>query len=253
MNISPLLFLGGIGMVLLGITVFVYWKVKSKLDYKPFAYGAVFWAIAIGIKIIIFDGFLPQPIRTVLLPLSPVLFILSLALYYGLRTGILECVLPYFGIKQLGMKKYSFNEAVAFGLGFGCAEAVFVGAIAISNVWAIYSNPFLVLPQSSAAIILLQSENALLFSFLAIFERFCVIAINILASLLIFAALQKNKIAFLLEAVVLKTVLDAGIIAVSNVQVDPLMKFVILEVPVALLAFISFFGIMKISRMKVVG
>lgn len=255
MEISQLLLLGGLGMLAVGAAPLYYWRREKGIEMKFFLLGGLFWLAAILVKVIM-DLSVTGPLRTVMGGMfsgTYTFFIVFLALYFGLRTGLLECGLPYLFSEKAGIRRPSFEQAMAFGFGFGCTEAVALGALSLINVGFIILNPSLLsaMPLRTVEALELQSQNALFFSSIAVLERACTIAVHVLACILIFAALRTGKKAFLIEAIVLKTVLDGGIIIMGSANLDPITNVLAQETPVLLLGLVSVFGIMKVVKMKI--
>jgi len=70
-------------MILVGILPVVYWRKDVELKY--FLFGALTWAVAIGVKVLM------DLVST---------FIIILGIYVGLRTGILENGFTYIASKK---------------------------------------------------------------------------------------------------------------------------------------------------------
>ncbi len=82
---SPLLF-SGIGMILTGVFPVIYWWRKD-VRLRYFLLGALAWALAIGVKVLM-DL---TPLNDFLMRKFTIsTFIIILGIYVGLRTGILE-------------------------------------------------------------------------------------------------------------------------------------------------------------------
>ena len=254
MGISPLLLIAGAGMLFVGAAPIAYWKIKKKVANRFFLLGAVFWAIAFAIKLVM-DFSVTGPIKSTLNLFPYTFFLVLWALYFGLRTGLFECAVPYLLAGKSGLSKVSFNEAMAFGLGFGGTEAMVLGAVSFLSMSVLILNPSLLaqLSPAQAEVLRVSSENALVVSAAAILERASALLIHALACLLVFAAIAQKKPAFLLEAIVLKAVLDGAVVLVRMTELDIMGKLVLVEIPILLLGFVSAFGISKISEMGVIG
>ena len=145
--LSWLYLLQGAGMILVGVVAIVVWHVIKHVEIKYFLYGAALWAAAIGIKVIM-DFTITQPLNSFALSVPPIVVALSvMSLYYGLRTGILECGIPYVAVIKTKLSRVTYDEAVAMGLGFGGIEAILLGA------YALYSTFLLVQPYEALGMI----------------------------------------------------------------------------------------------------
>lgn len=134
---SPLFLLSGIGMMLVAVAAVLLWQ-RGKAPLWAFVgFGALAWVVAVALKAAwavptneyVHSGLqhlLPQSLA------EPVFW-----LYIGLLTGIFECgVTQLFAVKTR-LKKSDWNQAVAFGIGFGGVEAFLLGAVSFIGLLAV--------------------------------------------------------------------------------------------------------------------
>lgn len=125
---SPVYLLSGAGMILVGWGAVVLWKRHYQVPFAFFAWGTAAWTIAVSLKYAVailmktpvetyVRGSFPPPIA------APVLWV-----YIGLLTGIFECGVVLLIVRWVSrIRQARWEEAVAFGMGFGAIEAILVG------------------------------------------------------------------------------------------------------------------------------
>jgi hypothetical protein len=176
--------LSGAGMIAVGAAAVYLWRRRAGVEY--FLFGAVFWAAAIAVKIAL--DLTVTPSLKALLP--PTLTgVLTLGLYYGLRTGIFESGIPY-GAARLAKLKPTFSQAVAIGIGAGAAEAIALGALSLLSVGAFILVPGLLESRSPATQAALQLQFSLPFLPVHVWERLFALFCHVFAMALAMYALR---------------------------------------------------------------
>jgi len=131
--VNPFLLGSGIGMVLVGILSVLYWKRKTNVEMNYFFYGGFVWLIAISIKVVM--DYNLSPFLYDYISLYGILATLIVSgIYVGIRTGILESGISYFFVIKSKLKRAGWKEAIAFGIGFGATESLFVGFSSFSSI-----------------------------------------------------------------------------------------------------------------------
>jgi uncharacterized membrane protein YhfC len=209
--VSYLNLLSGLGMVAVAVVAVAYWYSKKHVKAIYFAYGALFWAVAIAIKLAM-DFTISQPFYSWLSLYLPIdAAVLIAGLYLGLRTGILENGIVYLGVRFSKLKAMSFNDAVAVGIGFGAIEALLLGVLSLLTVYTFLASPDLMafLPAAS------QQQFDLIFMPLPIIERLFTLFGHVFATVLTIYAVKLSDLKWFWIAAVYKTLLD-GMIPLSN-------------------------------------
>ncbi len=238
--ISYLNLLSGIGMIAVGAGAIVYWHVKKHPRIEYFLYGAIFWAIAIAIKLAM-DLTITQPIQSYFkstLPIVVVLLIMSL--YVGLRTGIFESGIVYVAARFLKLSGMRWNDAVAMGIGFGGAEAIILGALSVVEMVVFMGMPtlFYSLPLAT------QDQFALALIPLPIFERLFTLFLHTFAVVLAVYAVKLNDLRWLWLSVGLKTIVDGALPIFSYYTVSlGMYSSIPVEVYIAVIGIISLAGL----------
>lgn len=244
--VNPMLLLSGIGMVLVGIIVPLYWKRKTHVRLNYFLWGAGVWVIAIAVKIVM-DYTITQTLRVSLEPYGLLSVLVVMGLYVGLRTGILESGFSYLAILKTKLKKMNYKEGIAFGIGFGSVEALFLGITSFLNILMFVMFPDIIsfLPEAFQAVIVSQLNASSWIIFGPIIERIFVMFIHVFSTLLVLYAVKNKKIGYLVLSILFKTLVD-GIIPWLVYSMGPITELpnaYIVEIPFIILAIIAYFGI----------
>lgn len=226
MTISYFL-LSGTGMILIGILPVIWWRRKN-VKLKYFLFGALTWALAIGLKILM-D----------LTPLNEFLmrkfiistFIIIIGIYIGLRTGILENGFVYIVSKRIEM---NFRESMAFGIGFGGCEAIVLGILSFTSIlnsdvsWSSAGGPWMIFPP--------------------IIERSFVLFGHIFSCLLVIYSVKVKKIRYFIYSIMYKSPID-GIIPWMHHNIPETVKGAyMMEIPVVIFGIIGLIGIIKLKE-----
>ncbi len=194
-------------MVAVAVVAVAYWYGKKHPRAIYFAYGALFWAIAIAIKVAM-DLTISKPLYSWFYASLPVdAAVLAVGLYLGLRTGLLENGVVYLGVKYGRLKEMSFNDAIAVGLGFGGIEALLLGVISLLTVLAFLAYPYLMdlLPLAS------RQQFEPLFMPLPVIERLFTLFGHVFATVLAIYAVKLADLKWLYVAIVYKTLIDGSL------------------------------------------
>jgi uncharacterized membrane protein YhfC len=126
---SPLFFVTSLGMLLVfGLAVLV-WQRRRPGIWPAVGLGMLAWFVAVVLKFaaaIPLNGLIRRGLTNFLgeTPAS-----LAFWIYVGLLTGVFECGTTLWFAARTRLKAASWNNAVAFGIGFGGFEAFVVGAL----------------------------------------------------------------------------------------------------------------------------
>ncbi len=199
MTYQPFLaYLSSSGPLLVGLLAGIYWQRKRHPRKSAFSWGALTWAVAVGLKFAIAVPLNPPLIRYLTMHFSNSAGTVIFSVYLGLLTGIFECLIPYYAIRFSRLKEYSYNDALAFGVSFGAFEAILVGFYALIKTNGYLGN-LLLLPVGTV-------------------ERLSVIVIHAVTCLLLFVSVRHRQTMYLWFAVTIKTIIDgiAGAFLVSG-------------------------------------
>jgi len=245
-EISWLNLLSGLGMIVVGVGAMVYWYFRKRINPIYFFAGGVLWAVAIAIKLIM-DLTISSGLQLqVMTAFTPLLAVVVLGFYYGLRTGIFECGIPYLAVRYSRLsERLGFGEAVALGIGFGGTEAVLLGIVALASVAALLLTPGGVerLPAS------VLEQFSLIMVPVPILERFLTIFIHTFAIVLVVYAVKRNDFRWLVLSIIYKTLVDGPVPFFYQYPAGMGMSgTVIMELYIAVLAAVGLIGLIWISE-----
>jgi uncharacterized membrane protein YhfC len=244
--VNPYLLIAQIGMILVGLVAIFWWKSKKKVGWKYFGFGALVWIIAISLKVAM-DLTITPSIAAVLNSYGTAVLIAGIGLYVGLRTGFFESGFSYIVIAKTRFRKMNLNQAMAFGIGFGSIEAIFLGLSGAINIVVFILNPSLVssLPAATQASLDLPTITVLA----PIIERIFTLLIHVFSSLLVVYAVVNGKIRYLWYSILFKSLVDGMIPALTSlVNTATVVGLYEIEIPIAILGIFSFYGIKRASR-----
>ena len=126
---SAVFLLTGIGMMAVGLIAVVSWRRRTGASWAAFGLGALAWVGGVAPKFAWatptnalvrqgLDRALPGPVA------APVYW-----LYIGLLTGVFECGMALLFVRRSRLKAAGWDEAMAFGIGFGAVEAFLLGLL----------------------------------------------------------------------------------------------------------------------------
>ena len=128
MTVNPLFLITGAGMIAVGVTSVVFWKVRQKVPLSIFVWGALVWVVGVAAKSAVsvpsqsLIGIVRNTFPTSVA--EPLLWT-----YAGLLTGIFECGATVVFVRMKRFRKLSWDDSVGFGLGFGAIEAILLGIV----------------------------------------------------------------------------------------------------------------------------
>jgi uncharacterized membrane protein YhfC len=244
--INFFLVLGPIGMIAVGVIALAYWRRRSSAALKYFALGGVFWGIAIAIKLVM-DLTITTPLYLSWLPRGQLAALLLLGAYVGLRTGLFECLIPYFGFMARGLRGISLDEAMAVGVGFGAAEAIIIVIPSLAQMLALMLDPSILasLPVDQAQALEAQLSLPTYTVLAAVSERAFVLLVHIFTTLLAFVAASKAKWKPLLGAILFKSALDGPLPLMQTYLGASGLGLLIIEIFVAVMGLIALLGIIS--------
>jgi uncharacterized membrane protein YhfC len=245
---NPFLLLSGIGMMLVAVIAFLYWRKKAALKF--FAYGAIIWVLAIAVKIamdLTITGYIQYALMNAY---TLVTYLIIMGFYVGIRTGLFESGFTYITVLKTKLKKMSFNEAMAFGIGFGGIEAFLLGFFSFINILALIISPDLIstLPADQQEYILGQLNMSTLIIFAPIIERTATMLIHIFAALLVVYSVKQKKFVYFIASFLYKTVVDGMVPLLAFYIGTTMLDVYLIEIPIVILGLIGYLGIVWIKK-----
>jgi uncharacterized membrane protein YhfC len=211
---NPLLILGPIGMILVGVVSSFYWWRRTGAAPKLFLFGGVVWAVSVAPKFIM-DYTISPAIYSWLYAAAGLAGILVFGgLYIGARTGLFECGATYLAAGRSSLGDASGEDAAAFGIGFGATEAVLLAIPSLIQMVSFMTNPGLLdtLPLDQRVQVFAQLNSPTWLAVVPIVERAFTLLAHLYASLLAISAVHPGGRRRLLWAVAYKGALDAPVL-----------------------------------------
>jgi uncharacterized membrane protein YhfC len=211
--INPMFLLSGIGMMLTGLIPVFWWRYRTLVSWRYFLLGAGVWAAAVAVKVALDLTFTPLLVKW----LTGIYAGLGIAIisgaYVGLRTGLLESGLTYLVVLREKLKRMSFEQALALGLAFGCAEAFVLGLLSFLNVAVFLAFPEildLVTPLQRAAI-LEQLTLPDIMVLAPIIERIFTVLVHVFCTVLVVQSVKSGRASYFILSFLYKTLLDGAL------------------------------------------
>lgn len=198
---------------LLPVIVFVYFKRKEKISFKPVIIGAAVFFI--------FAMILERLVHMVVLGNNLITGTLWFTVYGALAAGIFEEVGRFIAFKTVLKNDHEWKDGLAFGIGHGGIEAILIGS-GMNIQYIIYSKLInsgvfdtvigSKVPASQLA--QLQEIKAMLIQasagtfLLGSVERICALAIHLALTMVVLYAVKYRKNIYLLAAILLHALMD---------------------------------------------
>lgn len=234
----------------IGLAVYFYRKYRFTLK-ALFVGAAVFTLTQLLIRIPLLAYLSGQPWFRTLMEDS---IFFSAVIIGGLTAGIFEECGRYLGFRLFLKRELSWGNGLAYGLGHGGIESIIlVGLAYINNIvisLMINSGAFeqFAVPRlgESASLIKSQLVNLPPSIFLAAgVERFLTLIVHVAFSLVVLYAVKQRRPVFLLTAVLLHTVLNAGAVYLQDAGAG----FWLIELFIAAFAAAALFLIIRARKL----
>lgn len=202
-NINPLFYISGLGMVAVAIIAILYILNQNASPFILFL-GGLSWIISVAMKFLWASKTNKKVLEYLNDHLSPELSGPLSWSYIGLLTGVFECgfVLILVLFTPL-LYQATWIDVLSFGIGFGAVESLFIGIISILTLL----NPQKITPDTLERYEL--NRNNLLTIPLGIVERISTLFIHIFTCTLIFIAVQEGSYFFFWVSFLFKSLIDS--------------------------------------------
>ncbi|MFA5406353.1 MAG: YhfC family glutamic-type intramembrane protease [Candidatus Nanoarchaeia archaeon] len=236
------LLLSPIGMILIGLLTIIYWRTKHKSKLILFAWGGLLWFMAIMLKSVLDYTVMPY-FYEFINNLWPAALLVIASITLGLRTGFFESGISYLMLKGK-LKKPSWNDTIAIGIGFGASEAILFGVLSLINM-LVLMNPAFMSTLSEVELTMLEaqlSQNTIIVV-AAWLERFFALLVHVFATALVIKALTKSKKKFLWWSIAFKSLIDTPVLLLQSFISESIVNAFIAESYIVLLGLAGFYGL----------
>jgi uncharacterized membrane protein YhfC len=203
---SPLFVLAGVGMIVVAAAFVLLAADRQRSLWTAAGIGAVAWAISVGLKVAWAIPMNPIVLRGLEDLLGKSASGPAFWLYVGLLTGIFECGVALWLVRRTRLRNAGWNEAAAFGAGFGATEALLLGtaqAIAVVATIAFYD----VIPADQKEAVA-KAYGDLTGAFLPVVERITALVAHAFSCVLIVVGVRLRRWRWFWSAFAYKTALD---------------------------------------------
>jgi uncharacterized membrane protein YhfC len=201
----------GVSMIisaLIPIGFFIFFYRKFKISYKVAFTGMIIW--------IIFSQILEKGFHLLVFSYTPLLQTpILFALYAALAAGVFEEVGRFFAFRYLLKNNHQWEDGVAYGIGHGGIEAIFIGVFVSFQLlsFAVLLNAgqidqFGGVSQGVVDSVRKVFENPSIYFLLIGIERGAAFILQIAWSLIVLYAIVRRQIKFLFVAIGLHALVD---------------------------------------------
>jgi len=242
---NPWLIFGPLGMILVGLSSILFWRLKRHVSIKYFIFGGLVWFIAIIPKFVM--DYTVTPILRVwsVNSFGWLVALIVIGAYVGFRTGVFECGFTFLAFSKSHLREISLDDATAFGIGFGAFEAIFIAVPSLIQIAAFILNPSLLdmLPPTQRQLIEAQLSLPTWTVPAPIIERLFTLFVHLFTTLLIFISVTQRKLSYFLSAFLYKSILDALVPYIQTiVKPDTTVGIYTAEIWVAILGLVAITG-----------
>jgi uncharacterized membrane protein YhfC len=245
MNLSPWIILPGIGKIAFSLAFIVYARQKGG-SWRYLGLGALAWVVTNAVKYLVAIPVSPVVYRIFYVPDAlwapgSVLFYL----YVGMLTGLTEVLLTWLLVRYTRLGRVSWTKALAFGIGFGAFEALYLGFSGLAS-----SVPALVAPQSLQvdALNSLRILNNPLYSLAPATDRFPATLVHIYGNVLLFYGVASGQARWLWISIAYKSLVDTVAAFAIFWGVQTLPELWAMEAVLWVFGCIAWWGIQKIQQ-----
>jgi uncharacterized membrane protein YhfC len=243
MNLFPIIIIGT-GMVTVSLAFIVYARQKT-CPWRYMGLGALAWIVTITIKN--FMAVQIEPVVYRLLFVPDKLFAPGNILFYiyvGALTGITEVLLTWLLLRYTRLGHIPWSKVLAFGIGFGVFEALYLGFPYLISIITVLTNPQSI---TEAALANLQTLSSPIFYLAPIVERVGAIFSHIFTSALLFYGVVSKQARWFWVSFTFKTLLDAVVGFAFFWGSETALKLWTIEGILLLFGFVAWLGIRKLQ------
>jgi uncharacterized membrane protein YhfC len=246
---SPALLVSGMGMMIVGLAPVVYWRKRSGVSWKVFGLAAVAWLSVTVLKAIA-DILVTPSVGGAVQGSATLATALVYGLYAGLETGVFETGFTLIWARRFRLFNASFEDAVGFGLGFACVEALALGLSNFLGILEILMNPAMLGTLDPSVQQALSAQYALGPALIGapIIERISALFIDCFTVVMVFMAIRGARGVFPIAALYASLADFSAPLFNVYLSSTTLANLYLLEIPYVLLGSAGVLGLLR-SRM----
>ncbi|MDK2820330.1 MAG: hypothetical protein PWP31_295 [Clostridia bacterium] len=230
-------------MILAALIAIYLWRREARWTF--FVLGGLSWLISVFLKGVL-AFYINRFVYAGTQQLPPLISGLSYWTYVGLLTGIFEVGIVYFfATSTHSLRRARWQEAIAFGIGFGSLEAIFLGILSlITVIWGLQGT---LLPAIVAPFMI--KEGVILWVLAPIVERVFTILIHTFAAVVTIYSVRIRLLRWFWLAFIYKTATDAVVAyAQMSYGLHTLQHVWTIEAVVATFGLVGLLGIAALRR-----
>jgi len=245
MNLTPIILIGT-GMVAIATAAIVFAR-RSGCPWRYLGFGALAWMVTVPfLKQWLADLVEPVVYGAVYVP--DALFAPGSLLFYiyvGALTGLTEVLLIWLLLRYTRLGKAPWAKALAFGVGFGAFEALYLGYEYLASIVTVLANPQAV---SEAGLANLTLLNNPLFLLAPIADRIGALLVHIFCCVLLFYGVASGQARWLWLSFVFKSLVDAIVGFAYFWGTETLPKLWTIEALILVLGGMAWWGVLQVQR-----
>ncbi len=246
MNLSPWITLPGIGKVLFALAFIIVARQKGG-SWRYLGLGALLWIVTNLVKMQVAAPALNPVVYALIYVPGSLLAPGSILFYFyvGVLTAVTEVLITWVLLRYTRLGRVPWAEALAFGVGFGAFEALYMG---IPNL--VSSISALAAPQSLSAEVLssYQPYNDPLFALAPATDRFAATLSHICSNVLLFYGVASRQARWLWVSFALKGLVDTLAAFLIFYGAPSLPMLWAMEGVLLAIGLVCWWGISKIQR-----
>ncbi len=211
--INPLFLLSGIGMMIAGLLPVFWWRYRKLVSWRYFFLGAGVWIIAVALKAALDLTFTPVLVNWLTGIYAGFGIAVISGAYVGLRTGLFESGFTYIAVIRDKLRRMNFEQAIAVGLAFGCAEAFVLGMLSFLNVAVLLAFPQILemVTPLQRAVIIEQLTLPDVMVLAPIIERVFTVLVHVFCTVLVIQSVKSGRTRYFMLSFLYKTLLDGAL------------------------------------------
>ncbi len=245
MNLTPIVLIGA-GMIALAL-VFVVFARQRGGSWLYLGLGALSWVVTcLVVKFKLAE--LAEPVVYPALYVPGDLWAPGSVLFYvyvGALTGVTEVLLTWLLLRYTPLGRVSWANALAFGVGFGAVEALYLGSDDLASIITVLSSPQSV---SQSALNNLQLLSNPLYGLAPIADRLIAMLAHIFCNALLFYGVAAGQARWLWISFAFKSLLDAIVGFAYYWGLDTLLRLWLIEGICLALCVAAWWGTLQIRR-----